>query len=87
MTGKLQPHYQGPCQLIRQITPITFTARRLDDNVNLDATNTDRMKPYTEPITDRIQTRDRTPIITSTNDKQQGHRPNRTHRLPMRYLD
>ncbi|CAF1432643.1 unnamed protein product [Rotaria sordida] len=46
MGGKLQPHYQGPCRLIQQLSSNTFTVRRLKDNVELGATNTDRLKPY-----------------------------------------
>ncbi|CAF5051127.1 unnamed protein product [Rotaria magnacalcarata] len=48
MGGKLQPHYYGPCRLIKQISPNTFTVCRLSDNVNVGATNTDRIKPYIE---------------------------------------
>ncbi|CAF2150862.1 unnamed protein product [Rotaria magnacalcarata] len=47
---KLQPHYQGPCRLIKQLTPSTFTVLRINDNVQLGATNTDRLKPYFKPI-------------------------------------
>ncbi|CAM4822352.1 unnamed protein product [Rotaria magnacalcarata] len=47
---KLQPHYQGLCRLIKQLTPSTFTVLRINDNVQLGATNTDRLKPYFEPI-------------------------------------
>ncbi|CAF4872229.1 unnamed protein product, partial [Rotaria socialis] len=50
IAGKLQPHYQGPCRLIKQLTPSTFTVLRINDNVQLGATNTDRLKPYFEPI-------------------------------------
>ncbi|CAF4231076.1 unnamed protein product [Rotaria sp. Silwood2] len=46
MGGKLHPHYQGPCRLIQQLSSNTFTVRRLKDNVELGATNTDRLKPY-----------------------------------------
>ena len=46
ISGKLEPKYQGPCRLIQQLTPITFTVRRLSDNVDLGATNIDRFKPY-----------------------------------------
>ncbi|CAF3340236.1 unnamed protein product [Rotaria socialis] len=48
MGGKLQPHYYGPCRLIKQLSPNTFTVCRLSDNVNVGATNTDRIKPYIE---------------------------------------
>ena len=46
VSGKLQPHYQGPCRLIKQLSPNTFTLCRLSDNVNLGATNADHLKPY-----------------------------------------
>ncbi len=49
ISGKLEPNYQGPCRLIKQLTPVTFTVRRLSDNVDIGATNTDRLKPYFEP--------------------------------------
>ena len=48
MGGQLQPHYQGPCRLIKRLSPNTFTVHRLDDNVNLDVTNAERFKPYIE---------------------------------------
>ncbi|CAF4568559.1 unnamed protein product, partial [Rotaria sp. Silwood2] len=48
MEGKLHSHYQGPCRLIQQLSPNTFTVCRLSDNINLGATNTDRLKPYIE---------------------------------------
>lgn len=48
MGGKLRPQYEGPCRLIKQSSPNTFTVRRLSDNVNLGATNTERVKPYIE---------------------------------------
>jgi transposase InsO family protein len=49
ISGKLEPNYQGPCRLMKQLTPVTFTVRRLSDNVDMGATNTDRFKPYFEP--------------------------------------
>lgn len=49
ISHKLRPKYQGPCRLIEQISPSTFIANRLSDNVNLGATNVDRMKLYYEP--------------------------------------
>ncbi len=48
ISGKLEPSYQGPCRLIKQLTPVTFTVRRLSDNVDMGATSTDRFKPYCE---------------------------------------
>ncbi|CAM4895265.1 unnamed protein product [Rotaria socialis] len=56
IAGKLQPHYQGPCRLIKQLTPSTFTVLRINDNVQLGATNTDRLKPYFEPIINKRNT-------------------------------
>ncbi|CAF2775804.1 unnamed protein product [Rotaria sp. Silwood2] len=56
IAGKLQPHYQGPCRLIKQLTPSTFTVLRINDNVQLGATNTDRLKPYFEPNTNNRNT-------------------------------
>lgn len=46
VSGKLHPHYQGPCRLMKQLSPVTFIVRRLSDNVDLGATNADRLKPY-----------------------------------------
>ncbi|CAM4850680.1 unnamed protein product [Rotaria magnacalcarata] len=56
IAGKLQPHYQGPCRLIKQLTPSTFTVLRINDNVQLGATNTDCLKPYFEPIINKRNT-------------------------------
>jgi hypothetical protein len=50
--GKLQPSYQGPCRIMEKLTPSTFIVRRINDDVNLGATNADRLKRYYEPITD-----------------------------------
>jgi transposase InsO family protein len=47
--GKLQPHYQGPCRIMKQLSPITFIVRRIHNNVDLGATNADRIKPYYKP--------------------------------------
>ena len=46
VSGKLQPRYQGPCRLIKQLAPNTFNVIRIQDNVKLGAVNTDRLKPY-----------------------------------------
>lgn len=48
--GKLQAQYQGPCRLTKQLGPNTFIALRISDNVDLGATNVDRMKPYLQPV-------------------------------------
>lgn len=52
ISGKLQPRYQGPCRITKQITPSTFIVQRLGDNVNLGATNADRLKIYYKPFSD-----------------------------------
>ena len=49
ITNKLRPKYQGPCRLTEQLTPSTFIAIRLHDNVSLGPTNVDRMKLYYTP--------------------------------------
>jgi hypothetical protein len=54
---------------------------------NVGATNTDRIKPYTELGIDMLQTSDKTPMITPTAGKQQRHIPNRTHQLLLQYRD
>ena len=49
---KLQPIYQGPCRIMEQLAPSTFVINRISDNVNLGATNADRLKHYYEPKTE-----------------------------------
>ncbi|CAF1117892.1 unnamed protein product [Rotaria sordida] len=66
ITVKLQPHYQSPYHLIKQLTPITLTVRRISDNVDLGAMNTDRLKPYFELHTDNCNT------TTTINDPTTG---------------
>ena len=51
--SKLQPSYQGPCRIIEKVAPSTFIVRRISDNVNIGATNADRLKLYYEPVTDQ----------------------------------
>ena len=46
VSGKLQPRYQGPCRLIKQLSPNTFSVIRIQDQVKLGAVNADRLKPY-----------------------------------------
>lgn len=74
--GKLQPSYQGPCQLIKQLTPVTFTVQRLSDQVMLGATNIDRMKKYTKYNNNQHET-----TITNndrqTNEQETSTRSNR----------
>jgi hypothetical protein len=50
--GKLQPKYQGPCRILERRGPSTFIIKRISDNVNLGATNADRLKLYYKPIPD-----------------------------------
>ena len=50
--SKLQPIYQGPCRIMEKLAPSTFVVKRINDNVNLGATNADRLKPYYEPRID-----------------------------------
>lgn len=50
ISKKFQPNYQGPCRLIEQLGPSTFTVQRISDGVNIGATNIDRIKKYFEPI-------------------------------------
>ena len=52
ITQKLRPKYHGPCRLTEQLSPTTFMVTRITDNVNLGATNVDRMKYYYEPQVD-----------------------------------
>ena len=52
--GKLQPIYQGPCRISEQLGPSTFIITRISDNVNLGATNIDRLKQYYRPITNSV---------------------------------
>jgi hypothetical protein len=49
---KLQPIYQGPCRIMEQLAPSTFNVKRISDNVNLGATNAERLKLYYEPVSD-----------------------------------
>ena len=74
ISGKLQPRYQGPCRLIKQLTPSTFNVRRIMDNVNLGATNTDRLKPYFEPNS-AGQTTTTTSLYQKTNDQPRSRSP------------
>jgi hypothetical protein len=87
--SKLQPIYQGPCRIMEQLAPSTFIVKRINDNVNLGATNADRLKLYYEPILDQqmyiaapsnqITTQDNTqtttlPQTTSTPNTQIARR-------------
>ena len=53
--GKLQPIYQGPCRIMKKLAPSTFIVRRISDDVDLGATNVDRLKQYYEPTPDSLQ--------------------------------
>ena len=46
---KLRPKFQGPCRITEKLSSSTFLVTRIADNVNLGATNIDRIKPYYEP--------------------------------------
>ena len=78
MGGKLQPHYQGPCRLIKQLSPNTFTVRLPSDNVNLGATNANRLKPYIQmnrngqsaTTTMHDQSGNETQMVTSINNDE-----------------
>ena len=50
INNKLQPKYQGPCRITKQLTPSTFIVQRLRDNVDLGAINVDRLKAYLRPL-------------------------------------
>ena len=50
--GKLQPNYQGPCRIMEKLGPSTFMVKRINDDVNLGATNVDRLKLYYQPASD-----------------------------------
>lgn len=50
ISGKLQPRYQGPCRIVKQIGPSTFIVQRLRDGVDLGAINADRLKIYFEQV-------------------------------------
>ncbi|CAF0842311.1 unnamed protein product [Adineta steineri] len=47
--GKLDPRYQGPCRIMKVLSPSSFIVHRLSDGVNLGVTNIDRLKPFYEP--------------------------------------
>ena len=76
--GKLQSHYQGPCRLIKQLSSNIFTVRRLSDNVNLGATNTDWLRPYIQmsrhdqstSTTIHNQSANEAQIVTSINSDE-----------------
>ncbi|CAF0913458.1 unnamed protein product [Didymodactylos carnosus] len=48
MPEKLTPKWQGPCKILRQISPSSFKVQRLSDGVILGTVNSDRLKPYYE---------------------------------------
>jgi hypothetical protein len=74
ISQKLRPKYQGPCRLIEQLSSSTFIATRLSDNVNLGATNVDRIKPYYEPQNEE----------TSTSNTQSSPSPPTKRRYSLR---
>lgn len=70
-SGKLQPRYQGPCRLTKQLSPTTFIVKRLNDNVDLGAVNCDRLKRYFQFESTSDNTAPDT--ITTTNDHTFRH--------------
>ena len=82
ITHKLRPKYQGPCRLIDQILPSTFIILRLSDQVNLGATNIDRMKLYYLPTQDTFSS---SPIHTPPLSTSNRCFFIRTQRTPIRY--
>ena len=82
ITGKLRPKYQGPCRLIEELSPSTFVVTRLSDNVNIGATNVDRLKLYFEPQNDQIVH----PVPNTSGQNSSPHRyPVRQRLPPTRY--
>ena len=85
LRGKLQARYQGPCRIVHQLAPFTFNVRRISDNVDLGATNIDRLKHYfkpefkNEPVatttcdleTDRPTTRPAQPDVSDQPQREQ----------------
>ena len=99
ISGKLQPSYQGPCQITKQLTPSTFVIHRLSDNVNLGATNADRIKPYTQycnneetnqmvtksPLADQIEISPNQVLNDeSVHTETERRTSNRSRRVPIR---
>ena len=62
--------------------PTTFIVQRLSDNVNLGATNVDRMKLYYVPSQDQLSL---SPVQTSQSSPPTHRFPIRTRRPPIRY--
>ena len=82
ITHKLRPKYQGPCRLINQISPSTFIVLHLSDQVNLGATNIDRMKLYYLPTQDTFSW---SPIHTPPLSTSNRRFSIRTRRPPICY--
>ncbi|CAF1539828.1 unnamed protein product [Adineta ricciae] len=101
ISSKLDPKYQGPCEIIEKLSPSTFTIKRLSDNVNLGKVNIDRIKPYydqtlsEENETDIINNQKNETDITSEAPtisdlglySTTSTRPNRTRQVPIRYRE
>jgi transposase InsO family protein len=87
ISGKLQPRYQGPCRITKKLGNQTFAIQRLSDNVNLGATNIDRLKPFIEHETNDDQScretdNEDTEIDrdqNETSDEADGHIINRSN--------
>ena len=80
--GKLQPNYQGPCRIMEKLGPSTFIVRRINDDVNLGATNIDRLKLYYQPISDPVESRavltDEGEQTTVQDGSEEAHLPHTT---------
>jgi Integrase core domain len=93
--SKLQPKYQGPCRIMKKLAASTFIVKRISDDVNLGATNIDRLKRYYEPISNPIDqpaTQNNSvgitlPQTTSNSNNQVITRlpSNRQRRAPVRF--
>ena len=71
ISTKLQANYQGPCKITKQLTPSTFIVRRLHDDVDLGATNIDRLKLYVEPLSMNSDQPENNPEMIRDNTHQQ----------------
>jgi hypothetical protein len=100
ITNKMDPRFQGPCEILEKVSSSTFIVKRLCDNVNIGMVNADRMKPYYERTAAQ-----ETNIKPVNGDEEQGNMTskipdsnlqdtptsttvrisNRTHRAPIRY--
>ncbi|CAF4756647.1 unnamed protein product [Rotaria sp. Silwood2] len=82
ITYKLRPKYQGPCRLIEQLSPTTFTVTRITDNVNLGPANVDRKKYYYESHVSTNSSSSDTSTLSNTTTRLISLR---LRRPPIRY--